>query len=539
MTKLMLLFFALHDTTDGAHNGVAEKPKVKGKGKPGPISKYTRGQANVTKNVKDKKLKGYLKRNEKDARAAAAKAAKWEILLPEQQGFLEAEGMEKTYQFTQKAIVKEVDLQTQTKQFNLTLENAAPYKVDYDRTGRYLLIGGRKGHVATFDWRIGSLGFEINLNETVRDVQWLHNETMMAVAQKKYVYIYDRTGAEMHCLRNHIEAERLTYLPYHFLLASVGKAGYLKYQDTSTGKLISEHRTKLGACNVLTQNSYNAVVLTGHHNGTVEMWTPNMSTPVVKMLCHKGPVSAVAVDRLGRYVTTAGLDGQMKVWDVRTYKHIHSYFTHTPANSLHISQSGLLGVGFGSHVQVWKDAFQTKQAVPYMQHELKGPVVDDITFVPYEDVLGVGHSKGISSLLVPGAGDANFDALEINPYANKKQRQEGEVRSLLEKIPSKLITLDPNSVGRMDRGTVETIALERKKQFEANNPTKKFEPKHKMRGKSSSQRRVLRKQLNVIDERKTQLRERLEKEKQERKRKREGHTGPAPEETRSPLDRFN
>ena len=84
------------------------------------------------------------------------------------------------------------------------------------------------------------------MNETIKDVCWLHNETMFAVAQKKYTYLYDKTGLELHILRDHIEVNRLSFLPYHFLLASVGNAGYLKYQDTSTGKLVSEHRSKLG-----------------------------------------------------------------------------------------------------------------------------------------------------------------------------------------------------------------------------------------------------------------------------------------------------
>jgi U3 small nucleolar RNA-associated protein 7 len=36
------------------------------------------------------------------------------------------------------------------------------------------------------------------------------------------------------------------------------------------------------------------------------MWTPNMGTPVVKMLCHRGPVKAVAFDTTGHYMVTAG-----------------------------------------------------------------------------------------------------------------------------------------------------------------------------------------------------------------------------------------
>ncbi len=44
--------------------------------------------------------------------------------------------------------------------------------------------------------------------------------------------------------------------------------------------------------------------------------------------------------------------GQTKVWDLRTYKEVHSYLTKTPPTDMDISQRGLLSLGFGCHVQV-------------------------------------------------------------------------------------------------------------------------------------------------------------------------------------------
>ncbi len=50
-----------------------------------------------------------------------------------------------------------------------------------------------------------------------------------------------------------------------------------------------------------------------------------------------------------------------------------------------------------------------------MRHSLQGSPASSVAFRPYEDILGVGHAMGVSSLVVPGAGEPNYDAFEANP----------------------------------------------------------------------------------------------------------------------------
>ena len=56
-----------------------------------------------------------------------------------------------------------------------------------------------------------------------------------------------------------------------------------------------------------------------------------------------------------------------------------------------------------------------------MKHQLHDGFVNKLRFVPFEDVLGIGHSEGYSSVIIPGSGEANFDAYEANPFESKKQ----------------------------------------------------------------------------------------------------------------------
>lgn len=92
---------------------------------------------------------------------------------------------------------------------------------------------------------------------------------------------------------------------------------------------------------------------------------------------------------------------------------------------------------------------------PYLTHTFPSNPVSSALFCPFEDVLGVGHSKGFTSLIVPGAGESNFDSLEADPYEGKRRRREREVNALLDKVPMDLITLDTELVGKLDKEVIK------------------------------------------------------------------------------------
>ena len=245
----------------------------------------------------------------------------------------------------------------------------------------------------------------------------------------------------------------MDFLPLHFLLVSVGDQGVLRYQDTSYGKIVAQHRTKQGPCDAMTHNPHNGVSLLGHGNGVVTLWSPNMGTPLVKMLCHRGPIRSIAVDpRDGRYVATAGADSQVKIFDLRTYKEVHAYFSAAPAACVDISQRGMLAVCYGGRAQIW-DASAIRGAKaqsPYLNHATAGAAkISDCRFCPYDDALGLGHAGGFSNLIVPGAGEPNYDSMVANPFETRNQRREQEVAQLMDKLDPETIQLDGDSIGKI------------------------------------------------------------------------------------------
>ena len=373
------------------------------------------------------------------AAVQAAQAA--ELLETAETGMIEVEHeMERTTALTQQQLKRDhLDKDTARHIFQLDLNATAPYGMKYDRSGRYSVLYGHTGHLALMDNHLQSLETEFNVQERVRDACFLHNYSMFAAAQKNHVFIYDHKGTEIHRLSDHTDPMALEFLPYHWLLASIGRHGWLRYRDTSTGEAVSTHRTQLGPCSVLRQNPINAVIHAGHGNGTVTLWSPASSRYLAKIRCHKGAaVHSIAISPDGKTMVTGGADRLVRVWDLRMFTERHKYVA-VPGipSSLDISQNGLLAVGHAGHATIWSaQALEIRAKDPYMHHSMpRCSPVETIRFRPFEDVCGIGHARGIDSIVVPGSGAAQLDTTEyhLNPAADSKQRQESEVRALLDK----------------------------------------------------------------------------------------------------------
>ncbi|XP_010783787.1 WD repeat-containing protein 46 [Notothenia coriiceps] len=369
------------------------------------------------------KLKDMMARSDEVSEMAQKQAARIDLLLPEDAGFLEGDEDEDTCTISQEDISDAVDITSASKYFDLKLSQFGPYRLDYSRTGRHLLLGGRRGHIACIDWQTKRLMCEINVMESINDVKWLHSEAMYAVAQKKWLYIYDSNGIELHCIRKFNDVLRMQFLPYHFLLATVSATSFLQYLDVSVGKEVAAINTKTGRLDVMCQNPQNAIVHLGHSNGTVTLWSPNQKEALVKMLCHQGAVRSVAVDKTG-------------------------------------------------------------------------------------------------------AGEPNFDGLDSNPYRSAKQRQEWEVKALLEKIHPELITLDPTELGQVDQATFQQKHQDRVQALGFDPLAKeKFVPRYKKKGRSSAgsierrKRQVANEDLRETVQQSSEDKMKIEKERKEREKK--------------------
>eukprot|EP01084_Bolivina_argentea_P119335 211605_1 len=419
-------------------------------------------------------------------------------------GKIKTFGTEKTFEITQDLIGDLVDNNTSKKIFDLDLQEHAPYKIDYTSNGQYLALCGQKGHLSIIRWSdfrlISEEYFDIT-TDYIHDVKFAFNESMLCVAQREGVYIYNTKCVETHVLRRSIPFPlALEYLPYHFLLCSIGLQGKLVYFDVSIGKKITTKKTKLGQCDLITQNPRNAIIHLGHNNGTVTLWTPTNEQPVARILCHKSRVRGLAVNHTGYQMATSDDNGYLKIWDLRMFREIYNYKSNSMISCMDYSQKGLLAFSTGKTAVIWniKNSFkpcdnngsvelQKRHKKLYLQHSLDRRLITSLKFCPYEDILGIGNTKGFSSLVIPGAGEPNYDLFENDPFETMKKRNNKIVYKLLDKLTPEMIQLDPNFIAAPPKKSVY-VEYKRNKELD-----KKWARKNVTKNVKNGYRGVLRK----------------------------------------------
>lgn len=393
-------------------------------------------------------------RAERRARAAPFKMAKMSVFQAEDSSRpgLELDEGEVSDRVAQSDILATVDAQTKQKKFDLVLEQMGPYTCDFSLNGTDVVLAGLRGHVAAFRWQEFKLEGEVQLKDKVTDCKFIVDGSMYALAQKRFVYMYTKAGVEMHILQNMANCDKIEYLPNHMLLcASSSQYSVLHYMDVSTGKTVaSKSPAQVKDPTVcLKRNPANGILATGDLRGVLKLWSPTVEDPVVQLKVHKGAVKDVVFHPDGRFAVTLGVDSKFKIWDLRTLRPLESYSANYSVDSMDISAKGIVAIGGGTGVHLWRDLFTKDRARgPFLKHSIGyGNIVNKLQYCPFEDVLGIGHSRGFSTMIVPGAGDPNPDFFKANPYETEAHRKQRVVSTLLDKLPPDTISMDLQIAG--------------------------------------------------------------------------------------------
>lgn len=84
-----------------------------------------------------------------------------------------------------------VGIDAYAKSFKLTLNEFGPYRIDYSKEGKSLLLTGATGHVAVMDWKTKRLSCEMNVMEKMVAGTFLNDQNTYALSGRNSVQIYN------------------------------------------------------------------------------------------------------------------------------------------------------------------------------------------------------------------------------------------------------------------------------------------------------------------------------------------------------------
>jgi U3 small nucleolar RNA-associated protein 7 len=464
-------------------------------------------------------LQRELAHHRSDVTKAARAAFRSELLQTTAPGQIDSSA-----QLSQKEILKQIPVAVAARKFDFELPDG-PYTIDITLNGRSILLGGSRGHFASFDWYSGNKFFELHPETEVKAVSFLYDDTLCAMATQRSVYIHDKNGVQIHELLDHVRPVHLAFLRQHWLLVSASETGRLTYTDVTDGKTVAQFKTRKGTATCMCANRHNGIICLGHTNGVASFWSPNSPEPAATVFVHPSAVTAIDVNFAGTKFVTAGCDGSVRVWDIRNFERVYSRLNDQyVATDVAFSATGVLGTARGSRLEFFKSLDEKR---PFLAHNFNS-VIKRLKFVTFDDFAVCGLENGISSVVVPGSGEPNIDSDVANPFATPQLRQEQEVRGLLDKIPWDMIT--------MEEGGAIRVGRPKDQQKERAQSLKKHrmvaEPSPKPSG-TKSKRVSMEQKLQMMKEEyhKQKIEEKMKKLEAEK-------NGDLPEQPQGPLARF-
>lgn len=126
--------------------------------------------------------------------------------------------------------------------------------------------------------------------------------------------------------------------------------------DVETGQRIRRHQAREGVVNCLDASKRGFEVLaSGSDDGSLRLWDPRQKE-VMDEIETSYPITAVALSEVGTEVFTAGVDPEIKVWDMRTKRVVYALRGHTElVSSLEVSPDSttLLSFSHDNTVRTW------------------------------------------------------------------------------------------------------------------------------------------------------------------------------------------